>query len=467
MWGDVPPPTWNKVVQGCVVAAPQGAGRRGDRDVAGGLPPDDAARRGRRPPLRADGPTRLGAADPGRARPCRLRQRRGVGAVAGAGAARARGLGRRSDRGRPARRAAPGRRGGPPGCGACGPGTIGRCWPRRRPGSPRRRCASAGGRCWRWPSTRPAARATPLRTLHQARRMLVAELGIEPGPELVALEQAILRQDPSLVVAAALPEPSAVCPYLGLVPYDVDDTDGFFGRDGEVEACLDRLAAVGVLVVVGPSGSGKSSLVRAGVAAALQRNGRRVVVITPGARPMDALTALPTSGPVPVLVVDQCEEAVTLCDDPAAQADVLRRPRRPRRTWPAGRRPARRPPRRAVGPPGLRPSRRAGAASVERDERGRPAGGDRGSCPSGRPAVGAGPGRSVGARGRGRARRAAAAVARVARDVAAARGSHAHRRRLPGTPVGSEARSPSRPRRSTTRSPPSSGRCCATCSCAW
>ena len=159
-----------------------------------------------------------------------------------------------------------------------------------------------------------------LRTLHRARTVLVAELGIEPGPDLVALEQAILRQDPSLVVATALPGPGAACPYLGLVPYDIDDTDGFFGRDTEVEACLDRLAAVGVLAVVGPSGSGKSSLVRAGVAAALQRNGRRVVVITPGARPMDALTALPGWGPVPVLVVDQCEEAVTLYEDPVEQA---------------------------------------------------------------------------------------------------------------------------------------------------
>ena len=46
-----------------------------------------------------------------------------------------------------------------------------------------------------------------LRTLQRARRTLVAQLGIEPGAELVALEQAILRQDPSLVVAAALPEP--------------------------------------------------------------------------------------------------------------------------------------------------------------------------------------------------------------------------------------------------------------------
>ena len=121
-----------------------------------------------------------------------------------------------------------------------------------------------------------------LRTLHQARKTLVAQLGIEPGSELVALEQAILRQDPSLVVAAALPEPSPVCPYLGLVPYDVADSESFFGREREIDGCLERLTAVGVLTVVGPSGSGKSSLVRAGVAAALQRHGRRVVVITPG-----------------------------------------------------------------------------------------------------------------------------------------------------------------------------------------
>ena len=51
-----------------------------------------------------------------------------------------------------------------------------------------------------------------LRTLHQARRRSSTELGVEPGSELVALEQAILRQDPSLVVAAALPEPSADLP---------------------------------------------------------------------------------------------------------------------------------------------------------------------------------------------------------------------------------------------------------------
>jgi WD40 repeat protein/DNA-binding SARP family transcriptional activator len=159
-----------------------------------------------------------------------------------------------------------------------------------------------------------------LRTLHGARLTLAGELGLDPGPDLVALEDAILRQDPSLVADGVLPEPSVTCPYLGLVAYDVADAEAFFGRDADVAACVRRLAEVGVLGVVGPSGSGKSSLVRAGVAAALGRDGRRVAVVTPGAHPCDALTALPETGPAPVLVVDQCEEAVALCDDAGEQA---------------------------------------------------------------------------------------------------------------------------------------------------
>jgi DNA-binding SARP family transcriptional activator/WD40 repeat protein len=159
-----------------------------------------------------------------------------------------------------------------------------------------------------------------LRSLHRARTVLASELGVDPGPELVALEEAILRHDPSLVAGVALPEPSATCPYLGLVPYDVSDAEGFFGRDGDVAACLARLASVGVLAVVGPSGSGKSSLVRAGVAAVLRRDHRQVVVVTPGADPSEGLMMPPASGPAPVLVVDQVEEALTLCNDPGQQA---------------------------------------------------------------------------------------------------------------------------------------------------
>jgi WD40 repeat protein/DNA-binding SARP family transcriptional activator/energy-coupling factor transporter ATP-binding protein EcfA2 len=162
-----------------------------------------------------------------------------------------------------------------------------------------------------------------LRTLRQLRTVLNRELGLDPGRDIDALEQAILRQDPSLVVASALPEPSPVCPYQGLKSYDVDDADGFFGRDADVAACLRRLAEASVVAVVGPSGCGKSSLVRAGVAAMLRRDGVRVVVITPGVHPVAALAAaMPGTGPAPALLVDQCEEVFSLCQD-AAERDTF------------------------------------------------------------------------------------------------------------------------------------------------
>ena len=92
----------------------------------------------------------------------------------------------------------------------------------------------------------------------------------------------MLRQDPSLDPVVAR-EVSATCPYRGLLPYDAEDADSFFGREDDVAACLRRLRDTGVLAVVGPSGVGKSSLVRAGVVASLVRSGTPVLVTTPGA----------------------------------------------------------------------------------------------------------------------------------------------------------------------------------------
>ena len=154
---------------------------------------------------------------------------------------------------------------------------------------------------------RAGRQADALGTLQQARATLVRDLGLDPGPDLVALEQAILRQDPALA-ARAPHEPSNICPYPGLLAYDVDDAGAYFGREADVEACLERLGASSLLAVVGPSGCGKSSLARAGIAAALARDGHEVVVITPGRHPVASLAdaAPPASA---VLVVDQCEEA--------------------------------------------------------------------------------------------------------------------------------------------------------------
>jgi WD40 repeat protein/DNA-binding SARP family transcriptional activator/energy-coupling factor transporter ATP-binding protein EcfA2 len=154
-----------------------------------------------------------------------------------------------------------------------------------------------------------------LRSLRQLRAVLARELGIDPSPEMLALEQSILTQDPRLLV----PQPragAAQCPWQGLKAYDVDDTERFFGRDADVAACLTILERGSFVALVGPSGSGKSSLLRAGVLATLRRRGHRVVLLTPGPEPMQALTALEEDAPPgTVLAVDQGEEVFSLCDD--------------------------------------------------------------------------------------------------------------------------------------------------------
>ena len=155
--------------------------------------------------------------------------------------------------------------------------------------------------------------AEALAALQRAREMLVDQLGLDPGRELVELEELLLRQDVSLDPVLGR-EVSAVCPYRGLLPYGAEDADSFFGREADVAACLRKLREAGLLAVVGPSGVGKSSVVHAGVVASLTRDGTPVLLTTPGARPTESLTGLKPRGRQ-VLVVDQAEEAVTTCQD--------------------------------------------------------------------------------------------------------------------------------------------------------
>jgi DNA-binding SARP family transcriptional activator/WD40 repeat protein len=157
--------------------------------------------------------------------------------------------------------------------------------------------------------------AEALGAVQRARTLLADELGLDPGQDMVRLEQQLLRQDATLAPPAQH-EVSAVCPYRGLLAYDAEHADAFFGREDDVAACLRRLRDARVLAVVGPSGVGKSSLVRAGIVSSLVRSGTPVLVTTPGTHPMDSLTRLKARGRQ-TLVVDQAEEAVTVCADPA------------------------------------------------------------------------------------------------------------------------------------------------------
>ncbi|WP_167880425.1 BTAD domain-containing putative transcriptional regulator [Nocardioides guangzhouensis] len=166
------------------------------------------------------------------------------------------------------------------------------------------------------------AQAEALATLRRAREMLFRELALDPGPELVELERAMLRQDPALSAATALPRPTARCPYPGLLPYDVADADFFFGRTLDLAGCRSRLDKEGVLVLVGASGSGKSSLLRAGLVAALTREGITCVVPPAGTGHDDLLTELAEGDGSTVLVLDQFEEVMAGCPSATQRASL-------------------------------------------------------------------------------------------------------------------------------------------------
>jgi hypothetical protein len=94
-------------------------------------------------------------------------------------------------------------------------------------------------------------------------------------------------------------------PYKGLQFFDVRDVDLFFGRAQLTAQLVTALRHQHLLAVVGASGSGKSSLVRAGLVASLQRGSVSdtevtmptgcqqwpLYLLTPGARPLESLAA--------------------------------------------------------------------------------------------------------------------------------------------------------------------------------
>jgi predicted ATPase/DNA-binding SARP family transcriptional activator len=170
---------------------------------------------------------------------------------------------------------------------------------------------------------RSGRQADALRAFRRAQETLVEELGIEPGPELRALEGRILAQDESLATApAATPAPvprprsnlrAALGPCLG--------------REDELARLADLLVDHRLVTIVATGGAGKTRIAlelghrladagavswvdlvavtdRAGVVGAL----RRTSGLAPGGDLDELVTALSTSSVV--LVLDNCEQAV-------------------------------------------------------------------------------------------------------------------------------------------------------------
>ncbi|WP_363319516.1 nSTAND1 domain-containing NTPase [Leifsonia williamsii] len=156
--------------------------------------------------------------------------------------------------------------------------------------------------------------------MRSARARLADDLGIDIGDRLRALESSMLRQDPALAPTAPPHRVSDTCPYRGLQPFSPADTEDFFGRDADIEAMRQRVREGSLTVVVGASGSGKSSLVLAGLLPRIA-DGRRTAVITAGREAASALRAtIDAGGPADIVVVDQAEAILQL---PERERDEL------------------------------------------------------------------------------------------------------------------------------------------------
>ena len=178
---------------------------------------------------------------------------------------------------------------------------------------------------------RSGRQAEALESYRRMHTLLREELGLEPGIALKELQHAVLAQEPSLDFRTPSPdaltrppEVSAVCPFKGLAPYDRTDGSFFFGRERLVEELVALATDTQLIALVGASGSGKSSLLRAGLLPGLG-GGCREVLVRPGSRPLAALEqalgpGLAARGRLRdetriVIAVDQFEEVFTACPD--------------------------------------------------------------------------------------------------------------------------------------------------------
>jgi WD40 repeat protein/basic membrane lipoprotein Med (substrate-binding protein (PBP1-ABC) superfamily)/DNA-binding SARP family transcriptional activator len=209
------------------------------------------------------------------------------------------------------------------------------------------------------------------------------ELGVEPSDELRALRDQLSRGEmPALASLAPkldspaiedLPPVPGESPYKGLAFFDTADAGLFFGRESLTARLVRHLQENRFLaIVVGASGSGKSSLVRAGLIPALKRGTRlpdgtdtppgssdwEVHVLNPGAHPLETLALHLTQAhesleatntliadfrrqprnlhlalrrlseasgaPRVLLVIDQFEEVFTLCRDDKERRAFIR-----------------------------------------------------------------------------------------------------------------------------------------------
>jgi WD40 repeat protein/class 3 adenylate cyclase len=163
-------------------------------------------------------------------------------------------------------------------------------------------------------ATRAGAQRSGLRAAEADLAVTVAEIEL-------ARERARIHGMEAGRTTEGAPRPTTMCPFKGLATFDPSDADLFFGREQLIAEMVARSVGARFLGVVGPSGSGKSSAVRAGLMPALaggalpgsQTWSQRL--IRPGPHPMAELGSASTDEGRSILVIDQFEETFTTCAD--------------------------------------------------------------------------------------------------------------------------------------------------------
>ena len=180
------------------------------------------------------------------------------------------------------------------------------------------------------PSGRPAMWAT-------LRFIRLAGTFIWPAVTSTCISRTVSRPSSGRPVPAR----PAACPYPGLAAFGTDDAEWFFGRDRLTAELVVLLADLGqrggMLMLVAPSGAGKSSLIQAGLIPAVRRGALPMagsadwplILFTPTAHPLAAARAAdlpepggPESGRF-LVVVDQLEELFTLAADESERREFI------------------------------------------------------------------------------------------------------------------------------------------------
>lgn len=118
------------------------------------------------------------------------------------------------------------------------------------------------------------------------------------GSEIILTRRSAEATDSNTLPRPSVVQSRDVCPYRGLEFFDEAHSDYFFGREELTHRLIDLLHSQSFVAVIGASGSGKSSLIRAGLIAQLRQGKKlpgsenwRIKLLTPTEHPLKSLAA--------------------------------------------------------------------------------------------------------------------------------------------------------------------------------